>query len=59
MNAGCFLGEENCQRDFSWNDIICYADDIALSAPSAIDLQKILDELYLGVDYLGLTVNVS
>ena len=39
--------------------IICYADDIAILARSTIDLQKMLDKLYLGLDHLGLTVNVS
>ena len=52
MNAGCFLGGIK-------TNIICYADDIALLAPSASGLQKMLDKMYLELDYLGLTINVS
>ena len=54
MNATCFLGGIR-----SRTNIICYVDDIGLLAPSATGLQKMLDLMYLGLDNLGLTINVS
>ena len=45
IDADCFLGGIR-------TNIIRYAYDNALSAPSTLGLQKMFDELYLGLDYL-------
>ena len=52
LNEGCSLGGVK-------TNIICYADDISILAPSASGLQRILDVLYCRLSQLGLSVNFA
>ena len=52
MPVGCSLEG----RKFN---ILCYADDVTLLAPSASGLQKLLDSFYSEICELGLEVNTS
>ena len=52
LKEGCSLGGVK-------TNIICYADDISILAPSASGLQKILNILHDRLSQLGLLVNVD
>ena len=52
MNVGCSLGGVRV-------NIICYADDICLLAPSRYALQLLLDHLQSCLKYLDLNINVN
>ncbi|CAF2033057.1 unnamed protein product [Rotaria magnacalcarata] len=52
LNTGCKLGTSNA-------NIICYADDIVLLAPSAAGLQRLVDEIVLQAGAIGLKFNVG
>ena len=52
LNEGCYLDSQKM-------NILCYADDIVLLAPSANALQKILDVTNRFLETLCLQVNVS
>ena len=52
MNVGCSLGGIR-------TNIICYADDVCLLAPTAVALQKLIDVASVQLENIRLDVNVS
>ena len=51
--------EDGCSLAGVRNNILCYADDVCLLAPSPEALQSVLDVLYQEVKTLGLSINVD
>ena len=50
---------EGCSLNYCKNNILCYADDMILLAPSSAGLQTMLNKLHFLLSELGLSVNAG